>query len=271
MTADRMHYPSDHWLMSTDVERALAAYLEQQSKTYSRVKNSYVLDLAGDLKGRRVLDYGCGGGMFTVTAARAGASEVWAVDAEKTVLETARHFARINGVESCCRFVVSDRFPDLPDAIRFDVVVMKDVLEHVADDRGLLKQAARSMAHGGALVISTQNSLSLNYLLEGGYEKLIRGTRDWCGWDATHLRFYTPMNLAAKLGRVGFICECWRSVYIVPYKFRAFPGLAPGTGRFLRLDALALVDRVLGRVFPYNRLGWNILVRAVKKRETQRR
>jgi hypothetical protein len=28
------------------------------------------------------------------------------------------------------------------------------------------------------------------------------------------------------------------------------------------LDGLALVDRLLGSIFPYNRLGWNIVVRA---------
>jgi 2-polyprenyl-6-hydroxyphenyl methylase / 3-demethylubiquinone-9 3-methyltransferase len=259
MTADRKHYPADHWLKSADVEKALKAYLDQQSKVYSRIKNSYVQDLAGDLRGKRVLDYGCGGGMFVVSAALAGASEVWAVDAEKTVLDTARHFAQIKDVEPSCRFVVSPCFPALPSSIRFDVIVMKDVLEHVPDDRGLLEAAAGSLVPGGKLVVSTQNALSLNYLLEGGYEKLVLGNRAWCGWDSTHLRFYTPMNLANKLHNAGFVCDLWRSVYIVPYKFRLPRGAKK---QFLRVDGLGWIDRLLGRVFPYNRLGWNIMVRA---------
>ncbi len=51
----------------------------------------------------------------------------------------------------------------------------------------------------------------------------------------------------------------WRSVYLIPYKLPSLPG---SSREFLRLDGLALVDRLLGSIFPYNRLGWNILVRA---------
>ncbi len=259
MIADRKQYPPDHWLMSTDAERSLATYLEQQSKVYSRIKNAYVRGLVGDLRGLRVLDYGCGGGMFVVHAASVGAAEVWGVDAEPTVLETARHFARTRGVESVCRFAASDRFPELPESRRFHVIVMKDVLEHVADDLELLTAAARALVPGGRLVVSTQNCLSLNYLLEGFYERIIRRNRDWCGWDPTHLRFYTPMSLESRLRKAGFVVDQWRSVYLIPYKIP----LPKESGRqFLRIDGLSWVDRLLGRVFPYSRMGWNILASA---------
>ena len=165
------------------------------------------------------------------------ASEVWGVDGKAQCLKQRAFMLKSRGVQALCRFVVSDRFPDLPEATGFDLVVMKDVLEHVTDDEALLEHAARSLVQGGRLVVSTQNSLSLNYLLEGGYQKVIRGNHTWCGWDSTHMRFYTPMNLSSKLRRAGFVCDSWRSVYIVPYKFR----LPRGAGRqFLRVDALAL-------------------------------
>ncbi len=73
MDNERKQYPDDHWLRSRDPEKAFAAYMEQQSKAYSRVKNAFVRELLGDLKGKRFLDYGCGGGMFTVHAAVQGA------------------------------------------------------------------------------------------------------------------------------------------------------------------------------------------------------
>ncbi|MEW6349030.1 MAG: class I SAM-dependent methyltransferase [Thermodesulfobacteriota bacterium] len=263
MIVERKQYPSDHWLMSRDADGALAAYLDQQSKAYSRIKNAFVRELAGDLRGARVLDYGCGGGMFTVHAACAGASEVWGVDAEPTVLETAHHFARSRGVESVCRFVASARFPELPESVRFDLIVMKDVLEHVADDVELLVAASYALVPGGRLVVSTQNCLSLNYVLEGCYERAIRRNRDWCGWDPTHVRFYTPMNMQRKLCKAGFTADKWRSVYLIPYKI---PLPKSSRKQFLRLDALGWVDRLLGRVFPYNRLGWNVLVSARLKR-----
>jgi 2-polyprenyl-6-hydroxyphenyl methylase/3-demethylubiquinone-9 3-methyltransferase len=112
---------------------------------------------------------------------------------------------------------------------------------------------------GGVLVISTQNSLSINYVIQGTYHRVLRGDKKWFGWDETHLRFYTPVGLAKKLRNVGLECEAWRSVYLVPYKI---PRIGTAEKKFYRLDALSWIDRTLGGVFPYNRLGWNVIVRA---------
>ncbi|MBI4965925.1 MAG: methyltransferase domain-containing protein [Desulfomonile tiedjei] len=259
MNMNRKLYPEGHWLRSQDPERALEAYMDQQSKAYSRVKNAYIRDLVGNLEGKHFLDYGCGGGMFVVHAAEGGAVEVVGVDAESGALAAAKHFARREGVEQACRFILSETFPSLIGRPRFDVILMKDVLEHVADDEDLLLAARKALAPGGSLVLSTQNSLSLNYLLEGTYRRTIQGNKEWCGWDDTHLRFYTPMSLGRKLKRAGFGSFSWRSVYLVPYKL---PALRLSHKEFLRLDALSWIDRALGRVFPYNRVGWNVIVRA---------
>ncbi|MBI5252088.1 MAG: methyltransferase domain-containing protein [Desulfomonile tiedjei] len=259
MAPNRKIYPADHWLRSEDTERALAAYLDQQSKAYSRMKNAFVSELLGDLRGKRFLDYGCGAGLFTVYAAKQGASVVVGVDAEETAIETARYHARTEKVEPICRFVQSEDFPEFLRGDRFDVILMKDVIEHVVDDDGLLQRAVNSIAPGGRLVLSTQNSLSLNFLVQGTYNRILLGNKDWFGWDETHLRFYTFMSLGRKLRRAGFAVKDWRSVYIIPYKLPALPG---SKKKFLRLDALSGIDRVLGGTFPYNRLGWNIIVKA---------
>ena len=259
MTEPRKRYESDHWIRSRDPEKALAAYLDQQSKAYSRVKNGHIRELLGDLRGKRFLDYGCGGGMFTVHAATQGAALVVGVDAEETVLSTARHFARKEGVERLCSFVTSETFPTFPPRVRFDAVLIKDVIEHVQDDQSLLDAAAEVMAPGAVLVVSSQNALSLNFLIEGAYHRLLRGDRSWCGWDSTHLRFYTPFALRRKLERAGLRAVGWRSAYIVPYKLPALPGSGK---QFLRIDSLSWLDRTLGKVFPFNLVGWNVAVKA---------
>jgi 2-polyprenyl-6-hydroxyphenyl methylase / 3-demethylubiquinone-9 3-methyltransferase len=259
MSAERKSYPDDHWLMNRDPAKVLESYMDQQSKAYSKTKNAFIRELAGDLRGKRVLDYGCGAGLFAAYAARQGAKTVVGVDAEETALAAARLLADREGVSSACAFVQSDQFPRLAETTRFDVVLLKDVIEHVHDDESLIAAAAAALVPGGRLVLSTQNALSLNYMIEGSYNRLWVGRRDWMGWDPTHVRFYTPMNLGRKLRRAGLRSFSWRSVYLIPYRL---PGL-PGSGRqFLRLDALAMLDRTLGSIFPYNRLGWNILVRA---------
>ena len=191
MSDHRKRYSADHWIRSDDPDASLRAYLDQQSKAYSRVKNDFVKELLGDLAGKRFLDFGCGGGMFTVHAAKSGAALVVGVDAEPTVLETARLFAAREGVEHECSFISSAEFPRFSATTQFDVILMKDVMEHVAHDHNLLSAARRFIAPGGRLVVSTQNSLSLNYLIEGTYQRLVLGNEDWCGWDSTHLRFYS--------------------------------------------------------------------------------
>ncbi|MBI5569227.1 MAG: methyltransferase domain-containing protein [Desulfomonile tiedjei] len=268
----RKSYPEDHWLKSHDPEAVLQAYLDQQDKAYSRVKNAFIRELLGDLKGKVVLDYGCGAGMFTVHAALRGARRVLCVDAEETALAAAKYFAAKEGVQNACEFIKSDRFPPLRVSGSVDVILMKDVIEHVPDDQALLDAASRALVPAGRLVLSTQNSLSLNYLLEGSYHRLLKGDKEWIGWDPTHLRFYTPMSLTRKLVSVGLRSRKWRSVYLIPYKLPAPRWLGKP---FLRIDALSWFDRRLGAIFPYNRLGWNIVVRAdasplVSQRVTRR-
>ncbi len=259
MGSNRKLYPENHWIRSEDPEQALQTYLEQQSLAYSRIKNEFVQELLGDLRGKRVLDYGCGGGLFTVHAAKNGAARVFAVDAEESAVETARYFAMREGVESMCTFMVRDEFPTFPNGERFDVILMKDVVEHVLDDGALFDKAALAVNPGGQLVVSTQNALSINYLIQGTYHRWWLGNKNWYGWDETHVRFYTSMTLARKLKKAGFSCTDWRSVYIIPYKLPAVPGSGK---KFFRIDVLSGIDRILGGIFPYNRLGWNIIVKA---------
>lgn len=259
MQPRRKRYPEDHWLRSHDSEKALEAYLEQQSKSYSVVKNNFIGELLGDLSGKRFLDYGCGAGMFSVHAAKQGALEVIGVDAEDTVLATARFFANREGVGSRCVFIRSENFPRLSRTSGFDVILLKDVIEHVSDDQALIETAARHLTPGGIMVLSTQNSLSLNYLIEGTYHRKVLGDETWQGWDDTHLRFYTSLSLSRMLRKAGLEPQAWRSVYIIPHKIPK-PG-AQGKA-FYRIEAFSWLDKALGAVFPYNRLGWNIIVSA---------
>jgi len=232
------------------------------------VKNGFARELIGDLRGRSFLDYGCGAGLFVVHAAEAGASEVIGVDAEGAVLATARLFAESRGVAGRCRFVEGDRFParaegGLAGGGLFDVILMKDVLEHVEDDEGLLRQAAAHLRPDGALIVSTQNALSLNYLTQGVYHRHVRGDKAWFGWDETHLRFYSFLSLTKKLQLAGLQPLCWRANYLIPHRFAR---RTPSGVRICRVECLAKPDRILGGYIPFNRLGWNIIVKAGVRR-----
>jgi 2-polyprenyl-6-hydroxyphenyl methylase / 3-demethylubiquinone-9 3-methyltransferase len=255
-------YEESHWIRSREVESAQHAYLEQQSKSYSQIKNAFVRELIGDLEGRCFLDFGCGAGLFMVHAARQGAALAVGVDAEETVLKTAHYFAGKEGVPDRCHFICSREFPSFAATMSFDVVLLKDVLEHVFNDQDLLNAAAGVLAPGGRVVLITQNAFSLNYLIEGTYRRLFRREQEWYGWDPTHLRFYTPGGLQRKLASAGLKIVAWRSAYILPHKL---PAPSSSGRQFIRIEALSRADRLLGRIFPFRLVGWSIMARAEKR------
>ena len=82
----------------------------------------------GDLRGKRVLDYGCGHGMATVVLARAGA-EVTAFDLSPGYVSEARERGRANGVKIECVVADGEHLPF--DDNSFDVVWGNAILHHL--------------------------------------------------------------------------------------------------------------------------------------------
>lgn len=114
------------------------------------MRNTLLGWLPADLRGRRVLDAGCGTGAFAVEAARRGA-EVVAVDISPTLIGLARERAAARGWGGGR---VSFRVGDMldPDLGRFDHVVAMDSLIHYRPRdaariaAGLAARADRSVA-----------------------------------------------------------------------------------------------------------------------------
>lgn len=62
----------------------------------------------GDIKGKKVVDLGCGTGIFAIGAAMLGAKEVIGVDADPEAIEIARVQASKTGVDNITEFVLDD-------------------------------------------------------------------------------------------------------------------------------------------------------------------
>ena len=95
----------------------------------------YILDHPELVRGKRVVDLGCGGGVVAVAAARAGARGVTAVDLDPDALRAAAANAALNGV----RVRVGSESP--ADA---DVVLAADVLYHVGTAAQIAAWAERA-------------------------------------------------------------------------------------------------------------------------------
>jgi 2-polyprenyl-6-hydroxyphenyl methylase/3-demethylubiquinone-9 3-methyltransferase len=261
---ERLRYERTHWARSDDERSALDQYLRLGDKVYNRTKFTVFAALAGDVRGKRILDYGGGAGILAIPYAKAGA-DIVIVDVEANALRTAEYYAKVEGVGPRVRTILADSFPDALKQERFDIVIAKDIVEHIEQDEQFIRNLAECQAPGGLLLLSTQNRCSLNYLIEGGYQRFWRRNRNWLGWDRTHVRFYTPASLRRKLGRAGYTTLRWAGVFVVPYDLLSWLFLLK---RRIELPALHYVDLTLGRWFPFNRLGWNVIVAATRDSST---
>jgi 2-polyprenyl-6-hydroxyphenyl methylase/3-demethylubiquinone-9 3-methyltransferase len=248
-----LRYPDDHWARRAPTDEHLADYLGRAG-TYNLTKVRVFERLLGaDLRGIQILDYGGGAGFMAVRCAELGA-RVTLADAEPNALATARLLAAKRGVDNRVATICSEAFPRELQARRFDVVILKDVLEHIPDDGALLRSLAGCQDAGGRLLLCTHSTWSLNFLLEGSYKRWWCGEKHWLGWDMTHLRFYTPRSLRRLLRGAGYVTRRWCGLYILPYQLLSS----------FRLDVLHKIDLWFGHLFPLNRLGWNVVIEAVR-------
>ena len=257
---ERLKYAESHWSREKDEEKALEQYLSLGAAVFNKTKFKLFMALTGDVAGKRILDYGGGAGIMSIPYALKGA-EVVLVDAEEGALRAAAHYARLEKVEGRVRIIHSEKFPDELKKERFDIVIAKDIVEHIEDDQRFLLDLSECQNGGGGILLSTQNALSLNYLLEGSYQKYRCGNKSWMGWDATHLRFYTPSSLREKVRKAGYRPERWAGVFIIPYSLLSWLSLFRLN---IELPSLRHFDLLFGKWFPFNRFGWNIIVRARK-------
>src|SRR5438874_4612936 len=102
----------------------------------------------GDLRGKRVLDYGCGHGMAAVVLARAGAA-VTAFDLSPGYVTEAREGATANGVTVECVVADGEDLP-FPDGT-FDAVWGSAILHHLDLSRAG-RELSRVLKPGGVAV-----------------------------------------------------------------------------------------------------------------------
>lgn len=110
----------------------------------------------GDLAGKRTLDFGCGGGIFAVAAARAGA-RVTAVDRAPRAVAAAKARARREGLEIDFRIADLESAAPAVAAASFDLAVCFEVLEHAENPAAIVAAVAAALAPGGTALFSTIN------------------------------------------------------------------------------------------------------------------
>lgn len=158
----------------------------------------YIDRLAG-LRGKRVLDVGCGGGILAESMATRGAI-VTGIDLADKSLKVAQLHQLESGVPVEYRLIAAEALAQAAPA-SFDVVTCMEMLEHVPDPRATVRACAELAAPDGHVFFSTLNRNPKSYLFavigaEYVLKLLPRGTHDYA-------RFIKPSELAEMCRAAG--------------------------------------------------------------------
>jgi 2-polyprenyl-6-hydroxyphenyl methylase / 3-demethylubiquinone-9 3-methyltransferase len=150
------------------------------------------------LKGLRILDIGCGGGVLSEPLARLGASVV-AIDPVETNIAAARHHAEQTGLVIDYRATTAEALAQEDET--FDLVLAMEVVEHVADFNLFVEVSASLVKPGGLMFVATLNRTMKSFALAiVGAEYILRwiprGTHQWD-------KFVSPDELEIALEQAG--------------------------------------------------------------------
>ena len=135
-----------------------------------------------DLKGKRVLDVGCGGGILTEKIARQ-AAETIRIGASSHMTEIARTHAKQSNID--IRYINTDiehitRFTKAG----FDVILCMELLEHVPSYESVIAACKKALNPGGIVIFATINRNLMSFFLAVVCAEYIlgllpKGTHDW--------------------------------------------------------------------------------------------
>ena len=142
-------------------------------------KRDAILSVAGlsPAAGGTLLDVGCGNGEF-ITRMRSLGWKVSGVDPDPAAVA----FGQSNGLD-----IFTGMIADVPETLRYDVVVLNHVIEHVADPVSLLQECGKRLRPGvGRLVITTPNINSFGHHRFGKFWRGLEVPRHFTVFPSAH-------------------------------------------------------------------------------------
>jgi 2-polyprenyl-6-hydroxyphenyl methylase / 3-demethylubiquinone-9 3-methyltransferase len=169
---------------------------------------------AGGLRGKRLLDVGCGGGILAEAMARRGATEVLGIDLAAKPLKVAQLHALEGGVENLGYREVAVEALAVERPGSFDAVTCMEMLEHVPDPGSVVRACAALVKPGGQVFFSTINRNPKSFLFAIiGAEHVLRllpkGTHEYA-------KFIRPSELAQWCRDAGLLLEHTRGMQYNP-------------------------------------------------------
>jgi len=182
-----------------------------------RIERELILEMAGPLEDRRVLDIGCGDGTYLLAAAEAGA-EATGVDRSTEMLEAARRRAKERGARVALEAADAGSLPFADGT--FDVVLAVTVLCFIEDAARVIREMRRVLRPGGRVVVGELGRWSLWAL-----RRRVRSSLGGNTWKMA--RFPSAFELSKLLTAAGLVIERVEGAIYYPPIASAVRCLAP--------------------------------------------
>lgn len=202
--------------------------MQRQSPDYIKNNLNFCLKTVGDMAlkrrarrvveeldlkdGERILEVGCGNGYYLSLLKRLGMRlELVGIDNDELALKDAVKFIGNKKVKLILTDASKLPFPDSS----FDKVVMSEVIEHVKDEKAVLKEIYRVLKKGGILTLTTCNLDypffwdPINWILQHIFNTHIK-SGFWAGIWNQHTRLYKKERIRNLVEETGFkidICK----------------------------------------------------------------
>jgi ubiquinone/menaquinone biosynthesis C-methylase UbiE len=187
---------------TADAYNSIAAAYAAESETglfNAFYTHPAILDLAGDVAGRQILDVGCGAGPIAVKLRDRGAT-VTGFDSSAEMLELAR---KRLGPDTDLRVADLNSPLPYPDGA-FDDVIAALVLHYLEDWTGPLAELRRVLKPGGRLIAAVDHPFAMELLYrqqtnKPAYFQTRSRTEEWTyGGSSAQLTFWTrPLHAMA--------------------------------------------------------------------------
>ncbi len=193
--------------MTMNYDEMAATYAEHAADSVynAHYDRPAVLELVGDVAGARVLDAGCGPGLYADELVRRRA-DVVGVDASAAMVDLAR--ARLGDRAEIIHTDLSEALPFADET--FDVILCALVIHHLEDRAACLREFFRVLKPGGRAVVSTQHPTT-DWLRKGGsYFDVTQEQDVWHrGEQEFTVNFWRePLtSFCAAISRAGFLID----------------------------------------------------------------
>ena len=144
------------------------------------IKDFKIKNANKPLKGIKILDIGCGGGLLSEPMCRLGAN-VTGIDASKKNIEVAKFHAKKNKLKIDYKIASPEI---LNTKVKFDVILNMEIVEHVENLNFFVKESSKLLKKNGIMFIATLNKTLKSYVFAIiGAEYILKwlpiGTHDW--------------------------------------------------------------------------------------------